>query len=172
MREQQARELLQEELRRIRGVQAIEQTRWASDTDPDLFSELAHADQHQADAAAELLEREIDASILSMEDERLADVAHALRRLASGTYGTCETCGDAIPDERLLAEPATRFCVDHQRGWELHRVDVGVPPAVGDATIRSSEPHASLDSLTDESGDEDASDRSAEQEAMHVEQVD
>jgi sigma-B regulation protein RsbU (phosphoserine phosphatase) len=30
-----------------------------------------------------------------------------------GTFGICETCGDPVETERLLADPLTRFCLDH-----------------------------------------------------------
>jgi len=43
----------------------------------------------------------------------LSEVEHALAKLDAGTYGTCETCGDAISDARLEAMPATRWCVQH-----------------------------------------------------------
>jgi RNA polymerase-binding transcription factor DksA len=45
--------------------------------------------------------------------EQLDDVEHALKRLDDGSYGTCETCGEAIADARLEAMPATRFCIQH-----------------------------------------------------------
>jgi RNA polymerase-binding transcription factor DksA len=46
----------------------------------------------------------------------IADVRHAYERLLRGTYGECEACGDPIPDERLRALPAARYCVlDEQR---------------------------------------------------------
>ena len=35
----------------------------------------------------------------------------ALDRLDDGTYGTCETCGQAIPRERLEALPFAGQCV-------------------------------------------------------------
>jgi RNA polymerase-binding transcription factor DksA len=35
----------------------------------------------------------------------------ALTRLASGAYGSCQTCGDRIPLARLRALPETRACV-------------------------------------------------------------
>ena len=39
------------------------------------------------------------------------DIEGALRRLAVGAYGTCESCGRAIPFERLEAIPQARYCV-------------------------------------------------------------
>ena len=35
----------------------------------------------------------------------------ALERISNGTYGRCESCGGAIGRQRLLALPATRFCI-------------------------------------------------------------
>jgi sigma-B regulation protein RsbU (phosphoserine phosphatase) len=43
----------------------------------------------------------------------LHEVDAALRRMDVGTFGICETCGDAVETERLLADPLTRFCLDH-----------------------------------------------------------
>src|SRR5438094_8127025 len=42
----------------------------------------------------------------------LADVDRALAKLAEGSYGRCDDCGGAIPDERLDAVPWTALCVD------------------------------------------------------------
>ncbi len=44
---------------------------------------------------------------------QLDDVQHALGKLDSGAYGVCEVCGEPIPDDRLAALPATRFCMQH-----------------------------------------------------------
>jgi DnaK suppressor protein len=43
----------------------------------------------------------------------LAEVEHALDKIESGTYGTCEQCGTPIAEARLEAMPATRWCVEH-----------------------------------------------------------
>jgi phosphoserine phosphatase RsbU/P len=43
----------------------------------------------------------------------LQEVDAALRRLDAGTFGLCETCHDPIESDRLLADPLTRFCLDH-----------------------------------------------------------
>ena len=48
--------------------------------------------------------------------QALADTALALRRMADGTYGTCERCTADIPLERLEILPHARFCVPCQRG--------------------------------------------------------
>jgi RNA polymerase-binding transcription factor len=43
----------------------------------------------------------------------LDDVRRARRRLADGTYGTCEVCGKSLPKERLEVRPWAVRCVQH-----------------------------------------------------------
>jgi phosphoserine phosphatase RsbU/P len=43
----------------------------------------------------------------------LDEVDEALRRIERGTFGLCETCHDPIEADRLIADPVTRFCLDH-----------------------------------------------------------
>src|SRR5260221_9879701 len=43
----------------------------------------------------------------------LTAVDAALRRIDQGTFGLCETCHDTVEQERLLADPLVRFCLDH-----------------------------------------------------------
>jgi DnaK suppressor protein len=41
----------------------------------------------------------------------LDDLTTAIERCDAGTYGTCERCGQRIPDERLAMFPAATHCV-------------------------------------------------------------
>ena len=43
----------------------------------------------------------------------LREVDAALERMAKGTYGLCEECQGTIEQERLLADPLARYCLDH-----------------------------------------------------------
>jgi sigma-B regulation protein RsbU (phosphoserine phosphatase) len=43
----------------------------------------------------------------------LREVDSALERMSAGTYGLCEECRDTIEQERLLADPLVRYCLDH-----------------------------------------------------------
>ena len=43
----------------------------------------------------------------------LEEVDAALARIDAGVFGICETCHDPIEPERLVADPLTRFCIDH-----------------------------------------------------------
>lgn len=43
----------------------------------------------------------------------LDEVDAALHRMEVGVYGLCEVCHDSVEQERLIADPLTRFCIDH-----------------------------------------------------------
>ena len=43
------------------------------------------------------------------ESNLVAEIDEALRRLDEGSYGTCERCGNPIPDARLEAVPTARY---------------------------------------------------------------
>ena len=43
----------------------------------------------------------------------LREVDSALDRLAEGTYGLCLECHDSVEQDRLLADPLVRYCLDH-----------------------------------------------------------
>lgn len=107
------RQALENERARLESVKA-DSGEFGDESEYASISELSHADQHQADVGTETFEREKDLSLLERVEAELADVAHALRRLDEGTYGTCEACGKPIGEERLRAMPAARFCVEDQ----------------------------------------------------------
>ena len=43
----------------------------------------------------------------------LREVDSALERMAKGTYGLCLECHDTMEQDRLLADPLVRYCLDH-----------------------------------------------------------
>jgi sigma-B regulation protein RsbU (phosphoserine phosphatase) len=43
----------------------------------------------------------------------LGDIDAALERLKDGTFGLCDTCHDPIENDRILADPLCRNCLDH-----------------------------------------------------------
>lgn len=79
----------------------------------DSVDELSTVDNHPADLATELHEREKDIAFEVHNEERLVGVNAALERIDSGTYGLCEKCGEEIPYDRLSAIPHTQFCIEH-----------------------------------------------------------
>jgi RNA polymerase-binding transcription factor DksA len=81
--------------------------------------ELSSYDQHDADLATDLHDLEVNQSLVESLDAELAEVDAALQRVGDGTYGVCEACGEAIPDERLEAVPAARFHTEHEPDSEV-----------------------------------------------------
>lgn len=75
--------------------------------------ELSTIDNHPADLATELYEREKDMALKVHHDDLLAKVESALDRIDNSSYGVCATCQADIPYERLEAIPYTEFCIEH-----------------------------------------------------------
>lgn len=48
-------------------------------------------------------------------ESRLLETTKALERVKKGTYGICLKCGKEIPMERLKANPAAGFDMEHTR---------------------------------------------------------
>jgi RNA polymerase-binding transcription factor DksA len=75
------------------------------------------------DSGTASLERQADeveeyATRLPLEhnlETKLAKVNTAIKKIAAGTYGKCESCGKDIPLERLEIFPEAGFCVDCQQ---------------------------------------------------------
>jgi len=55
------------------------------------------------------------AALIASARQAVSDTAQALRRMAEGSYGTCERCTADIPLQRLEILPHARFCVPCQR---------------------------------------------------------
>lgn len=55
------------------------------------------------------------AALIASARRAVADTAQALRRMAEGSYGTCERFAADIPLRRLEILPHARFCVPCQR---------------------------------------------------------
>lgn len=77
--------------------------------------------QHQADAATDSFDRDFALNLLSSEQDALYEIEEAIKRIRNGAYGRCEVTGAAIPKERLLAVPFTRFSIEGQREFEKNK---------------------------------------------------
>lgn len=66
------------------------------------------------DQAEAVTQTEENSAILADLEARYAQVGEALARIENGRYGVCETCGEAIEDARLAADPAAMTCKAHK----------------------------------------------------------
>lgn len=87
------------------------------DTISEASGENAYRD-HMADQGSATFERELDMTFEEGSRVHLSEVRAALARIESGTYGTCERCGETIPVERLEAVPTAKLCVDCKKKEE------------------------------------------------------
>jgi RNA polymerase-binding transcription factor DksA len=69
-------------------------------------------DTNFADTSQVTAERGEAERLASDLQESLDDVDKALERLAEGSYGVCERCGNPISEARLEAMPTARRCLD------------------------------------------------------------
>ena len=76
-----------------------------------LHSSSDGAGDDQADAGSKNLEREHEMAIVNNARDMLLQSERALARLAAGTYGVCETCGEAIGKARLQVFPRATQCM-------------------------------------------------------------
>ncbi|MGZ8758006.1 MAG: TraR/DksA family transcriptional regulator [Aeromicrobium sp.] len=69
-------------------------------------------DEHDPEGATIAFERSQLDSLISQARRHLDDIERARVRLANGTYGFCETCGNPIGEARLEARPVARTCIN------------------------------------------------------------
>jgi YteA family regulatory protein len=74
--------------------------------------ELSQYDNHPADVATDLYEREKDFALLEQLEREHEEIEHALDKFNQGTFGICEVTGKTIPYERLEASPAARTVIE------------------------------------------------------------
>ena len=76
-----------------------------------LSDAVGDAGDDQADAGAKTFEREHELAMTQNARDLLAQNEAALARIDAGTYGVCESCGQAIGKARLQAFPRATLCV-------------------------------------------------------------
>lgn len=111
-----ARVVLESERERLRSAMTV------VNHDRSLVEETGDlsigTDDHIADSATETLMRELDGGLEENAEHILEEIDDALRRIDDGSYGACEACGRPIGEERLLAVPWARLCIDDKRAQE------------------------------------------------------
>ena len=59
-------------------------------------------------------QQDLNAATMELRSRTLREVESALKRVAGGTYGECEACGEEISANRLKAIPWARYCLSCQ----------------------------------------------------------
>jgi len=72
---------------------------------------VGDAGDDQADAGAKTFQREHELALTQNARELLELSERALARMDAGTFGVCDTCGQAIGKARLQAFPRATLCV-------------------------------------------------------------
>jgi DnaK suppressor protein len=55
--------------------------------------------------------RELSLMLTDRERQKLVQIEEALKKIDEGSYRVCESCGDEIDEERLIAMPFAKLCL-------------------------------------------------------------
>ena len=80
------------------------------------ISELEHGNVE--DMAASSLEREMTFAMGSREREEFFMLNNAMKKIANGVYGKCESCGKKINIKRLKIVPFSQYCMECKSNME------------------------------------------------------
>ncbi|MGF9760049.1 TraR/DksA C4-type zinc finger protein [Microvirga sp. 0TCS3.31] len=69
------------------------------------------AGHDQADVGATSFERDHELTVLAREKETLAQIERALAHIDDGSYGVCDSCGNPVGKNRLMAVPHATLCM-------------------------------------------------------------
>jgi RNA polymerase-binding protein DksA len=83
---------------------------------PEGTGDLSSHRTHVADQGTENYQREMASRLKSMETETIREIEDALKRVAKGTYGACDSCGGPISKGRLEIVPHARLCMKCLKG--------------------------------------------------------
>jgi DnaK suppressor protein len=113
---EQKREKLLKELEYLEGS-ALKSTITESTGDISAYS------FHMADQGTDAMEREKAFLFASREGRFLYHLNQALLRIEQGNYGVCEECGQLISEERLMAVPHARLCIECKERDDLRKAE-------------------------------------------------
>ncbi|WP_407673935.1 TraR/DksA family transcriptional regulator [Nocardioides pini] len=69
------------------------------------------AGHDQADVGATSFERDHELTVLARERETLVQIERALAHIEDGSYGVCDSCGNPVGKNRLMAVPHATLCM-------------------------------------------------------------
>ena len=77
----------------------------------DASASTSMDDEHDPEGSTIAFERSQVIALADQARRSLEDIDDAEARLAAGTYGVCESCGQPIPAGRLEARPTATLCI-------------------------------------------------------------
>lgn len=87
-------------------------------TQTEAAGDLSTHSYHMADQGTDVNERDKSIYLASKSGRFLHHLDEALRRIADGSYGKCQTCASAISIPRLEAVPHARYCISCKEAEE------------------------------------------------------
>lgn len=102
---EEEKKLLEDELKSL-GEFDSETGDWETSVD-EIKNQDVPDEGDLADQAEDYEERSSELSVL---EERLNDIKHALSKIDTEDYGKCEVCGNKIEEARLEANPSAKTC--------------------------------------------------------------
>ena len=101
----------------IEQIRALLLERWkqidkSTALDIDATEMLPQAEMIDMAQSLEQIGRET--SLAEQERRELLAIERALAKMSTGNFGTCEDCGEEIPQKRLLVLPEARLCAHCQ----------------------------------------------------------
>ena len=94
------RSILQEERQRVLDAISYLHEETPGSLEDETEEIIGNSDNHLGETATATLDREIDYSLEENSEQVLKAIEGALGRIEDGTFGICQTCGDAISDMR------------------------------------------------------------------------
>lgn len=73
-------------------------------------------DEEGGEGGTANVDRELDLHLSAQAQAAIEEIDAALAKIAEGTYGFCESCGNPVPKARLEALPHARLCVSCKSG--------------------------------------------------------
>jgi YteA family regulatory protein len=86
----------------------------AINTNVEMSSELSFYDNHMGDLGSEMNDLARGRAFKEHEISILKKIDDAMKSIEDGTYGTCHSCKQPIPEERLSFLPYAQYCVPCQ----------------------------------------------------------
>ncbi len=90
------------------------------DNDNNNATELSNYDNHPAEIATEVFDIEHQMALKKLQEHEVDEINRAKEKIKNGTYGLCESCGEAIDPKRLELLPQAKLCINCARELDKH----------------------------------------------------